>query len=480
MVKAFRLFVCIFTILAAILALTINSYADVDFVSTHELLPDFNPDAFSEVITSADGMYKFLIKQKSGDAYFVYAADPNLTVLNIPEAIDGYRITGASVVYSESDSLIRINYPSSTKTIQLNNYYKSRNSNLIPVCTLNLNDEIEDLNDTSGSVLENGSYNHFRQLNIKCKLIVLPKGLKEASEVHFQTFFFENVVIQEGAFLAPQTISIGGFYEQDDPQLFNSAVSVYFTGNASNVDPLAFDYMKHMQSDEYISDPWYYPNTNVTIYRKPDAEGFERFHGSQYQDALRKYDKNWENFTDEIPIGYTVKEYTDEWWKDIKEIQSVEISGEGVTLKKDSNGKGTVTELGWSPSNDPAQYLSREYELSAKPGDSFTLKSSFAPADAFDDRTFFVSLNEDVATVDTESGKVTVLKEGTATIRCVAASGVFSDCFIYSGSAAQTQVKTQAKSDSLKAKTPLIIISCSCAAVLIAGVVILTVKKKRR
>ncbi|MBQ4243270.1 MAG: hypothetical protein II702_00015, partial [Clostridia bacterium] len=71
-------------------------------------------------------------------------------------------------------------------------------------------------------------------------------------------------------------------------------------------------------------------------------------------------------------------------------------------------------------------------------------------------------------------------KEGAATIRCVAASGVFSDCFIYSGSAAQTQAKTQAKSDSLKAKTPLIIISCSCAAVLAAGVVILTVKKKRR
>ncbi len=403
---------------------------------------------------SSDGKYSYFIVDDG--IWFKGSLETRLTVLNIPESIDGQKVTGIRRCISNSNCLTKINFPKSIKSVSQAFPFYSISEFSLPLCNIGFNNGVT-LFDTwafSHSIVDNRY-----EVKNQFKVLVFPESVNRIKRSGFQLTDADNIVVYSNPITSPESMrDLKNLYRDLDKENCKP-VNIYFTGNATNLNQWTFDYTFLVPGNE---DPYSHietaPYPKLTIYKKPGAEGFEKFEEA----------------------GYTVKEYTDEWWKDIKEIQSVEISGEGVTLKKYSKGKGTVTELGWSPSNDPAQYLSREYELSAKPGDSFTLKSSFAPADAFDDRTFFVSLNEDVATVDTESGKVTVLKEGTATIRCVAASGVFSDCFIYSGSVAQTQAKTQAKSDSLKAKTPLIIISCSCAAVLVAGVVLLTIKKKRR
>ncbi len=411
-------------------------------------------------LTSSDGKYGYYSDEDG--IWFSGSTEPGITVLNIPEKIDGKKVTGTRRCTVNSNCVVKVNMPSSIKTVSQSFPLFSSLEQFIPLCNISFNNEI--------THFDTWAFSHARadkryEIKSQLKVVVFPELTEKIGFSGFNISEVENIVFQKDYFTQSASISDNFYYEKSESDRAYS-VNVYFVDKASNFSADTFDWLDPIDDELAVyyreaNKPYpikYHNNPNVTIYKKPGAEGFEKFEEA----------------------GYTVKEYTDEWWKDIKEIQSVEISGEGVTLKKYSKGKGTVTELGWSPSNDPAQYLSREYELSAKPGDSITLKSSFAPADAFDDRTFFVSLNEDVATVDTESGKVTVLKEGTATIRCVAASGVFSDCFIYSGSVAQTQAKTQAKSDSLKAKTPLIIISCSCAAVLVAGVVLLTIKKKRR
>ena len=433
---------------------------------------DYYPSSKGD-ITSRDNDYIYSVLDETGEACFQGTNIKSITVLNIPEIIDGKKVVGVFSSKVDSNCLVRVNYSNTIKTF----YHLSMPSTvsynpLIPICRIDFGNSLKTIRSFAME-----AYLH----NISLKILYLPKSIEVIEHDALYRDITENIIIQGNPKIERHALTVvtDGFSD-DETAPENIPCNIYYCGDASNTNSLAFNYDTKFWDDINAIGKSDLPSPNVVIYKKPGAKDFSKFYDEEFEDTLRKANDNYAYYGAEPPHGYTVKEYTDEWWKDIKEIQSVEISGEGVTLKKDSKGKGTITELGWSPSNDPAQYLSREYELSANPGDKIKLASSFAPSDAFDDRTFFVSLNEDIATVDTETGEVTVLKEGTATIRCVAASGVFSDCFIYSGLAAQTQAQTQAKSDSLKAKAPLIIISCSCAAVIAAGVVIFTVKKKRR
>ena len=103
------------------------------------------------------------------------------------------------------------------------------------------------------------------------------------------------------------------------------------------------------------------------------------------------------------------------------------------------------------------------YEIS----ESTKLQASFAPSDAFDDRMFFVSLNEDVATVDMNSGEVKAIKDGEATVCCVAASGVYSDCHITVGSSGSLPVIEKIKNN------PVIVTVSSGVAAVVAFIICL-------
>ena len=194
----------------------------------------------------------------------------------------------------------------------------------------------------------------------------------------------------------------------------NANVNYYFTGDATNLNEFTFNHIPR-SFDGNLYQPKSCPPEGIIIHKKPNAKGFEKF--------LKYYeDEYYTDYEDWIIPEYTVKEYTEEWWHDLAEIEEVTMTAEGMSEKTEQVGNGL--------SDSARKYLSHEYEKSVKSGEKFTVSSAFAPSDAYDDRTFFVSMDETVATVDTETGEVTALKKGTARIRCVAASGVFSDCIL--------------------------------------------------
>ena len=271
--------------------------------------------------------------------------------------------------------------------------------------------------------------------------MVFPESVNRIKQSGFQLTDADNIVVYSNPITSPESMrDLKNLYRDLDKENCKP-VNIYFTGNATNLNQWTFDYTFLVPGNE---DPYSHietaPYTKLTIYKKPGAEGFEKFEEA----------------------GYTVREYTDEWWKNIKEIQSVELTGKGIAESKNSSAKGTVTNLGWSASNDPLQYLSHEYELKMKPGESVTLQASFAPANAFDNRLFFVSLNEDIATVDIESGEIKAVKSGVATIRCVAASGVYSDCAVTVSDAGNSSIIEKIKSN------PVFAAVCSGVAAVVA------------
>ncbi|MBR4767100.1 MAG: Ig-like domain-containing protein [Clostridia bacterium] len=395
-------------------------------------------EEFSDVIVSEDGRSQYVIKKDSGDVFYVGSLEKGVTVINIPEEIDGKKVVGTSEIYTDSVCAVKINYPHSVKTTEIKGLLvKKSKKTSVPLCSVNYNDEIEKFDITGkGSICFQDDFDCSSYT--KLKLLVLPENLKELKKHSIDAGCVENVIVSENTSLEALSITKNGYDEYHDQEYLLSPCSIYFTGNALNANPLAFCHRNYYTDPmDYFYNPYFGKSSMITIYKKPDAAGFERFYGLEYKEALKKaqneINEEWgyeSDITNDNSEGYTVSEYTDEWWEDIKEIQSVEITGKGVTEKKNSKGKSTVTELRWSPSNDPVQYLSKEYELNMKPDESTTLQSSFAPSDAFDSRVFFVSLNEDVATIDMNSGEVKAIKSGEATIRCVAASGVYSDCVV--------------------------------------------------
>ena len=385
---------------------------------------------------SSDGKYSYFIVDDG--IWFKGSLETGLTVLNIPESIDGQKVTGIRRCISNSNCLTKINFPKSIKSVSQTFPLYSISEFSLPLCNIGFNNGVT-LFDTwafSHSIVDNRY-----EVKNQFKVLVFPESVNRIKQSGFQLTDADNIVVYSNPITSPESMrDLKNLYRDLDKENCKP-VNIYFTGNATNLNQWTFDYTFLVPGNE---DPYSHietaPYTKLTIYKKPGAEGFEKFEEA----------------------GYTVREYTDEWWKNIKEIQSVELTGKGIAESKNSSAKGTVTNLGWSASNDPLQYLSHEYELKMKPGESVTLQASFAPANAFDNRLFFVSLNEDIATVDIESGEIKAVKSGVATIRCVAASGVYSDCAVTVSDAGNSSIIEKIKSN------PVFAAVCSGVAAVVA------------
>ncbi len=460
--------------------------------------------------TSENGQYKYVINSETGDAYFSTAFSEDITVLNIPKEIDGQKIVGAFESITSSESLIRINFSPQTKIISYGglDFFTFSESEL-PICTINFCEGLKKLTPYAGH--NRGLYS-LHESACSVKLLVLPESLESIANYSILKNTADAIIIQGDVSIDAKAITVDDFEDYNNRtynQAANKPCDIYFTGNADNISTFAFDYNMHIDLNE-INMPTNYPCPNTVLYKKPGATGFDKFKTSEYQKQLvKEFDswvdwKKWAKEDYKLPEGYTVKEYTDEWWKNITEIQSVTLSGKGVTEKADSKGLGTITNLGWSESNDPAQYLSHEYELSMKSGEKTTIASSFAPTDAYDDRVFFVSLDEDIADVDMDTGEITAKSKGCARIRAVAASGVYSDCYVsvdggtYSeGSNEPTAIQADASAaattaaadktlgalaafTSLSAPRRTAIISAAAVLLLAAVAVPVAIKKRRK
>ena len=331
----------------------------------------------------------------------------NATVLNIPESIEGCEITDFTGVELSSPCVTKIIFGKNTENISSLAVWSDKKSK-VPVCSLLFNEGLKKISSQSDITNREDGLYYPNRISKLIKLLILPESLEIIEKNGLFTTNYENIVIQSRIDADDYSVT-RCCHDEENYTLFNPITSteVYLSQNSS-ISVSAFNTISYFDTLNSEDNP----HINLNNYLKFNLTDADSERG-KFEEA-----------------GYTVREYTDEWWKNIKEIQSVELTGKGIAESKNSSAKGTVTNLGWSASNDPLQYLSHEYELKMKPGDSVTLQASFAPANAFDNRLFFVSLNEDIATVDIESGEIKAVKSGVATIRCVAASGVYSDCAV--------------------------------------------------
>ena len=364
----------------------------------------------SEAVVSQDKRFSYVLDKNSSNAYFYASLENDITVLEIPDEIDGYKILGIKSIQLSSDSITAIKFGKNVENAfqySLNIHAESQNP--LPVCTLEINDGFRYFSRNAGVAdpLLQGA------VPVACKTVIMPESLEYIGENGFPLSLAQQLVIQSNLTAPAQAMTV--------QNLTDEAREVYFSKSVKNVSPSAFDYSERNDpTDE--NAPILYPFNDVSIYGK-SAEELRRFYGDEYKQALTENDFGWSQAPKKaLPEGYTVKEYTEEWWHGLAEIEEVTMTAEGMSEKTEQVGNGL--------SDSARKYLSHEYEKSVKSGEKFTVSSAFAPSDAYDDRTFFVSMDETVATVDTETGEVTALKKGTARIRCVAASGVFSDCIL--------------------------------------------------
>ena len=60
--------------------------------SLFSLFSSFCSAETTEPIISSDGKYKYIIDETSGEAFFVGSNETDITVLNIPDEIDGKKV----------------------------------------------------------------------------------------------------------------------------------------------------------------------------------------------------------------------------------------------------------------------------------------------------------------------------------------------------------------------------------------------------
>ena len=394
--KALKGFVCL--MLCTLFSIT--AYADkYDGIEKKYKYNQLSPE-----IISSDGKYLYAIDEKTGKAYFRGSLEKNITVLEIPDNIDGQNIEGIASTKIESNNLVRVIIDGNIKSM-LNGSFpsKSNDNHYLPVCTMTVGKGFEAI----GFYAYRDDYKYPAML-IQLKAFVLPKTLKFLGRNSLEIATIQNLIIQSDSFISPGAIGFN-YCEDSDfvkenyhnvQEYYDTACNLYFSGSIDNYDYPWIGYSnQYYDAEADIGEP-FIKSSGLRVFKKPDANGFEKFEEA----------------------GYTVKEYTNEWWKDIKEIDSVTLSGAGLNENKTVTQKLSDSELKW---------MDKEYSLQMTSGEKVKLNSTFAPSDAFDDRMFFVSLNEDVVKVDVDSGEVTALKKGAATVRCVAASGVFSDVVVY-------------------------------------------------
>ncbi len=433
---------------------------------------------------SNDGKYGYYFDEKSESVILKVSYEQGLSVLEVPEKIDGYPVKEFNNVYPASKTITKIVMEKNIEvlTIGLSPIEQTGEPcTAIPLCNVKINDGAKyilyDNLTTSEGLL---GYDPVTHIKNSVKLLIIPESVEEINCLY--SYNYENIVLEAEPIMDSTTI-----VRDDHGEMFEYVeaptvpCNIYYPADLTNTDPDAFKY--DISREPVDTDPGatsvtcLLDNDMVHLYKKPGAKGFEKFEEA----------------------GYTVKEYTDEWWKDIKEIESVNLSGKGLTENEAVTQRLSESELKW---------MDKEYSLKMNSGEKVKLSSTFAPADAFDDRMFFVSLDEDIVKVDVDSGEVTALKKGAATVRCVAASGVFSDVVVYVDGAtaadlpdnstpattAATAANTTAPADTTKStpkttKTsepakgskvnPIYIAVPAAAVVILASTVVLIKKKKK-
>ena len=375
--------------------------ANEDFIDDHyfgALQNDF-------LRKSNDGKYGYYFDEKSESVILKVSYEQGLSVLEVPEKIDGYPVKEFNNVYTASKAITKIVMGKNIEVLTMGLSPIEQNGEpctAIPLCNIKINDGAKYIYyDNLISSERPLGYDPVTHIKNSVKLLIIPESVEEINCLY--SYNYENIILESDVIMKSGTIVRDDHGEMfKDVAVQTTPCNIYYATSSLNTDPEAFSY-------EISWEP-------------VDDLGLEVHTSLLHNDMIKLFKKQEYRKENELEKEYPSSVYTNEWWKDIKEIDSVTLSGAGLNENKTVTQKLSDSELKW---------MDKEYSLQMTSGEKVKLNSTFAPADAFDDRMFFVSLNEDVVKVDVDSGEVTALKKGAATVRCVAASGVFSDVVVY-------------------------------------------------
>ncbi len=347
-------------------------------------IPIYRNNSPLESFISSDGKYGCNIDKQTGEMYFSTSYEEDITVLRIPDEIDGHPIVGVYGLRVESPYITKIVFGKNIKKVYSEGLVVTTGTeSKVPFCSMVLNEGLE-------RILTLEEYSVYSK-KMECPFLILPKSLLLIGEAGIDTKNYENIVFQSSPItLASSVIAI------DEGE--KAECSVYLTESAEQMDVRTFHHYNSYidyQIDEYIH-----------IYGNGDSYPFP------------------------------VEKYAENFWENIKETEKVTLD---------------------------------ESRIEMKIGDTANINANIYPTDAYDGRVFYVSLDEETASVDSE-GKITALKDGAATIRVVAASGAYADCTVTVGNSA---IQTE-KSMNIK-----LIFVCALVADVALIIVLIFVFKKR-
>lgn len=257
------------------LAMILLISATVISASASELLgSDWKPSG--EPVKSNDGRFEYYLDDKTGNALFVGSLEENITVLNIPDEIDNHKVVATIAGGKNINSITEVNYGKNIREV----FGGGLSFSCLPTCKINLNEGLE--------VIYEHALWDVSPYDIVYDRIVFPTTLKK-----IETYGIGHNVKQI-VFQSDPEINIMANSDTTGSRFLYEEKEVYFTGNALNVSADAFDiWWDGVPHGDPYEEGTQIPG-NFTIYHKHGAKGFEKF----------------------AEHGYTVKEYTHEFWND--------------------------------------------------------------------------------------------------------------------------------------------------------------------
>lgn len=226
----------------------------------------------SEIIKSKDGKYGYVINSKNNEAYFAASYEDNLSVLNIPEYIDGNKIVGTIRGYAKSFCTIRqINFSKYITDIYSGGLSFSR----LPTCKINLNEGLK--------VIHTGAYwDHYDSYGDNYYLyydeLIFPSTLTEIQMGSIP------LNIRKMVFKGNPKIDMSLWWDTyySYKQNMGSYIDAYFMGDATNVAADAF--MVYDFNGEIAATS--YSRYHITIHYTKGAKGFEKFKEKGYKTKI--------------------------------------------------------------------------------------------------------------------------------------------------------------------------------------------------
>ncbi len=209
---------------------------------------------------SDNSKYGYVFSESENGIIFVASYEKDITVLNIPEEIDGYPVVGVKGGYAVSDKICEVNYSKNIKDIYEGGLTFSKLHN----CKLNLNEGLINIHEFAYSSVEINPDMYLDEIIFPSTLI----------HIHQNAFNFnvKKMVFKGDTFIDMKTFSDHVVCKTD----------IYFSGDAYNVPADAFLVCK-VENDSVEK---FYSADYATIHYNEGTNGIEKFIERGYKTQL--------------------------------------------------------------------------------------------------------------------------------------------------------------------------------------------------